>query len=183
MTQKSIFLISILLTLFGCGQKSNTEVDNSNLTKQFTSDWHKYSIKYTHDWTVKKMPDDNNVFFIDPKIDSGLMLSNVAFGIEVFSLPEIFTSQYTYETNMNSFRSDSTFKNFKIKSSDQMTIATHDAIKVIHSSNVFGTETISLQYYLAIEKKLYIMGGSLPINSLGKYEGIFDEMVNSMEFN
>ena len=56
------------------------------------------------------------------------------------------------------------------------------AMRVVFSARVSNIATISLQYYLAVGKKLFILGGSVPSSRLGKYEIIFDDIINSMKF-
>lgn len=171
----------LVFVTIGCNQNSISDSNPSNSNQTFVSEWHNYSIEYPESWTAEKRPDDNTVYLIGPEIDSTAFNQDGTFGIKVFALPEPLTSQYTYEKNMESFTTDPTFKDFKINSKTEIFIDDKSAIRVIHSASVFDKETISLQYYLAVDKKLFIMGGSIPSKTLGKYENIFDEITESMK--
>lgn len=166
----------------GCSQNNTSNNDISNTDQTFVSEWHNYSIEYPENWTAEKRPDDNTVYLIGPEIDSSSFNQDGVFGIKVFALPEAFTSEYTYEKNMESFTTDPTFKDFKIDSKTEILIDGIKAVRVVHSANVFGTETVSLQYYLAIDKKLFIMGSSIPSKMLGEYEEIYNGIIESMKF-
>lgn len=176
-------LILLVVAIIGCSQNESHRTNQSNTNHNtFVSGWHNYSIEYPENWSVEKRPDENTVYLIGPKIDSTSFGRDGAFGIKVFVLSEPLTSEYTYEKNMESFETDPIVKGFRIDSKTEILIDGKKAIRVIHSVTVFDTKIISLQYYLAIDKKLFIMGGSIPSDFLGKYENIFDEIVKSMNF-
>ena len=56
------------------------------------------------------------------------------------------------------------------------------AIRVVFTATV-GVETTSLQYYLAVEKKLYILGGSVPMAELGKYDELYSAIANTFHLD
>lgn len=175
-------LILLFIATVGCSQQNTNKKSTTISTQTFVSKWHNFSIDYPSNWKAEKRPDDNTVYFIGPSIDSALFKQDGTFGIKVFALPEDYSSEYTCKVNMDNFATDPTFQDFKIESQTEMLIDGKKAIRVIYTARVSNVETISLQYYLSIGKKLFILGGSVPASELGKYEGLYDDIINTMKF-
>jgi hypothetical protein len=175
-------LILLFIATVSCSQQNTSNIDNPISTQTFVSKWHNFTIEFPSNWKAEKQPDENNIYFIGPSIDSALFKQDGTFGIKVFALPEAYTSEYTCNINMGNFATDPTFQDFKIESQTEIFIDGKKAIRVIYTARVSNIETISLQYYLTVGKKLFILGGSVPASKLGKYEHLYDHIIKSMKF-
>ena len=177
----SLILLFLSLTIIGCRQNENSSTTNTN--QVFTSYWHNYSIKYPENWISETRPYDNTiVYFIGPEVDSPSFAHAGIFGIKVLEQFESYTSEYSCGKSMENFRNHPDIENFTIESKKELLVDGKKAIRVIFTSILQGTKSISLQYYLTIDKKLYIMGGSLPSRSRDKYEMIFDKLIENINF-
>ena len=172
----------MFIATVGFSQQNTNENSKLITTQTFVSKWHNFTIHYPTIWKAEKRPDENTVYLIGPSIDSVHFKQDGAFGIKVLALPEEYTSEYTCKANMDNFATDLDFQEFKIESQTEIKIDGKKAMRVVFSARVSNIETISLQYYLAVGKKLFILGGSIPSSRLGKYEIIFDDIINSMKF-
>ena len=183
MKNKIILLITLSITLISCGQVDSNKLDSTvNSSKNlYISKWHKFQMSLPDDWSFKNNPDDNNVLIYNTKNEEISQEGN--FMIKVFALPEAYTSKYTCEVNLESFKDDSSFENFQVISETEYKIDKHNAVKVVFTAKVLGNETTSIQYYLAIDKKLFIFGGSILTKYLGDSEKVFDQMVRSVKFD
>lgn len=175
-------LILLFIETVGFSQQKTNENSKLIATQTFVSNWHNFTIDYPTIWKAEKRPDENTVYLIGPSIDSALFKQDGAFGVKVFALPEAYTSEYTCKVNMDNFATDPTFQEFKLESQTEIIIDGKKAIRVVYSARVSNIETISLQYYLTVGKKLFILGGTVPSSRLGKYEILFDDIIKSMKF-
>ena len=183
---KTTLLVSAILFTIGCGtsRQSSRSGENSgfDLSNRFSSSGHGFSIKYPGTWKSLPTGSVNYVLLGGPRIDSALFMHDGAFALKIFKLPESYNSRSAYEENMKSMREDPTFKDFKIISEDEVLLDGKKAIRVVFTATV-GVQTTSLQYYLAIEKKLYILGGSVPMAELGKYDELYSAIANTFDLD
>lgn len=173
--------IFILLFAFSCAP-SNLSQDCLN-KKSYKNEWHNFQVCYPSNWTSKNVPDFNNVMLIGNQIDSSNLKVNGVFGIRVYKLPEEENSYSAYLTNINNLKSDSTFKAFNIESEKKINLDGFETIKTIYKTTVGSLNTTTLQYYLSFDDKLIIMGGTLPTDSLRKFETIYSSIAESIKFN
>ncbi|HRD53552.1 MAG TPA: hypothetical protein PKY96_12970, partial [Flavobacteriales bacterium] len=96
--------------------------------------------------------------------------------------PESYNSRSAYEENMKSMREDPSFKDFKILKEEEVLLDGEKAIRVVFTATV-GVQTTSLQYYLAVGPKLYILGGSVPMAELGKYDDLYSAIANTFNLD
>lgn len=175
-----ILLLFLSLCLISCGQLFERK-KKSDFKQEFKSEYHNYYIEYPEFWTIKQEKHDNTVYLMGPDVDSKTIKKDGVFGIKVFRLPEELSSRETYDINMESFRSDPLYKEFRIEFEGEFLIDRKRAMRVIHKSTFLGQKLVSLQYYYAVGRKLYIMGGTVPGDDLEKYEELYDKMAKTFD--
>lgn len=186
MKNKIIIILTLSITLISCAQDDSNKSDSTSYTSKnsYISKWHHFKMNLPDEWTFKKIPDDNNVLIYNAKDEEDSQEGNERkFMIKVFALPEAYTSKYTCEVNLQSFKDDPTFENLKVLTKSEYKIDKYDAVKLVFTATVQGNETTSIQYYLAIDKKLFIFGGSILSTYLGNTDKIFDKMLGSVQFD
>ena len=176
--KKIIYIIPLILS-------SCVFVDNYNECKDsqaFVNEWHNFQLCYPSDWIAKEIPDFNNVMLHGKQIDSSSFKIDGAFQIGVFKLPETENIESAYQANMDNFRSDSVLNNFKIEKEDRIDLDGIKTIRTVYSIQLGKLKTSSIQYYLVFDKKLLIMGGSIPNENLSPYKETYSKIAESIDF-
>jgi hypothetical protein len=151
---KNLVAFLSLFFFVGCQdiKSQNDAITDSHLFdlgKTYESEWHNFTIDFPSDWEVQEIPDPNHVYFIGPRIDSGEFKVDGSIGITVYQLEEDFTSRYTYDVKMESFRTDPTFKDFLITEEKEFNVDGYKANYVVFTATVGKQATISFQETLA----------------------------------
>jgi len=181
-----MMVAAVLTFIVGCEstRKSSdvTATSPYDLSNTFRSDGHGFAIKYPAQWKSHPTGSVNYVMLGGPRIDSALFMHDGAFALKIFKLPESYNSRSAYEENMKSMREDPSFKDFKILKEEEVLLDGEKAIRVVFTATV-GVQTTSLQYYLAVGPKLYILGGSVPMAELGKYDDLYSAIANTFNLD
>jgi len=131
-----------------------------------------YRITFPSNWK-RNLEDVEQVIYMGPPIDSGYFKSDGSFGINVNTIPNGYTTKDAMKLALKQIEGEKMFSNYKIAEQKSILIHNKTFEYIIFQVEANGIVFTSLQFYLVDKNRFYILGGTLPAPSLGKYREIY----------
>jgi len=175
MKQASLFGLTFLLFT------SAITIVGGKLSNTYSNSEHKYQISYPKGWKVDESKGKENILLTAPIIDTITKQPEGSITIDATVNTKITPTTEIYKASMNNLQS--TTKDFKIVEEGEMFLGEVKSKYVIHHSKS-GTSTITtVQFYFSNGKTSFILGGTVPGETLGKNKDLYFDIAKSIKFS
>jgi len=141
-----------------------------------------YRITFPNDWR-RNLEDVQQVVFMGAPIDSGYFKSDGSFGINVSKIPNGYTTKDAMNSTLKNIEKEPLYTNFKITEQKSILIDGKTFEYVIFQVEARSIVLTFLQFYLVYKNTFYILGGSLPSSTMGKYRNIYFDIAKSFQLS
>ena len=169
-----IFSLSTLLFVSAVG------ILGTKLSKTYSNADRNFQVSYPSNWKVDENYSPDLICINGPVIDTLTKQTDGAITINTRINSKVITTTENYKAKIAYYQANCT--QFKIIEEGELVLGEVKSKYVIHKSKVDSAFLTTVQFYFSNGKTSFILGGSVPGETLGKYKTLYFDIAKSIKF-
>jgi len=171
----SVFVFFQGVLLYG----QNDSIIVKDNKKTFVNKTLNYELTVPSNWICTVGEANTYILYSGPRIDSGYFKNDGSFAITVEKLSRPASNEEAMEVNLSNIKDFTHMTNFKILDRKNVVFDNNTFLYVVYQGTASGVIFSSMQFYFVKEDILYVLGGTIPSETFGKYKELYYAIASS----